>query len=80
MSCVKKGVVKWSEIADKIPGRIGKQCRERWYNHLDPVLKKGGWMEEEDELLVTAQGKWGNAWTKIAKELPGRSENAVKNR
>lgn len=48
------------------------QCRERWFNHLDPDLKKGGWTEDEDSMLVDAQSKWGNAWTKIAKLLPGR--------
>jgi len=80
MSCVQNGIMKWSEVAEKVPGRIGKQCRERWYNHLNPALKKGGWTEEEDGLLLAAQRKWGNAWTKIAKEVPGRSENAVKNR
>lgn len=80
IDCIEAGITKWSEIAERIPGRIGKQCRERWFNHLDPSLKKGGWTEEEDAILVEAQAKWGNSWTKIAKLLPGRSENAVKNR
>ncbi len=80
IDCIEAGITKWSEIAERIPGRIGKQCRERWFNHLDPSLKKGGWTDEEDAILVEAQGKWGNSWTKIAKLLPGRSENAVKNR
>lgn len=80
IDCIEAGITKWSEIAERIPGRIGKQCRERWFNHLDPSLKKGGWTEEEDAVLVEAQSKWGNSWTKIAKLLPGRSENAVKNR
>ena len=80
IDCIEAGIGKWSEVADRIPGRIGKQCRERWFNHLDPSLKKGGWTEEEDAVLVESQKRWGNAWTKIAKVLDGRSENAVKNR
>ena len=67
IDCIEAGITKWSEIAERIPGRIGKQCRERWFNHLDPSLKKGGWTEEEDAVLVEAQSKWGNSWTKIAK-------------
>ena len=40
--CVKAGILKWAEIAKRIPGRIGKQCRDRWINHLNPTLRKGG--------------------------------------
>jgi hypothetical protein len=74
------GITKWSEVASKIPGRIGKQCRERWFNHLDPTINKGAWSEAEDRILVEAQGQFGNSWCTIAKLLPGRAENAVKNR
>jgi len=78
--CITEGITKWSEIAAKVPGRIGKQCRERWFNHLDPSIKKSEWSEEEDQVLISAQAEMGNKWCEIAKLLPGRSENAVKNR
>eukprot|EP00501_MAST-03F_sp_TOSAG23-6_P000064 GSMAST32.ASY1.ANO1.65.1 assembled CDS len=73
------GSKKWSNIAEYVPGRKGKQCRERWLNHLDPTLKKGPWSAKELQILVSAQHEFGNSWAKIAKQIPGRSENTVKN-
>jgi hypothetical protein len=42
----------WSKIASNLPGRIGKQCRERWVNHLDPNIKKGPFTEEEENVKI----------------------------
>jgi hypothetical protein len=80
LQCIDKGMVKWTDIADCVSGRSSKQCRERWSNHLDPSLKKGNWDDEEDKLLAVAQSVLGNCWSRIAKAIPGRSENAIKNR
>ena len=42
----------WNDISNQIGGRTAKQCRERWQNHLDPLLKFGNWSAEEDTLLI----------------------------
>lgn len=71
------GAKDWSLIATKLTKlkvfRVGKQCRERWFNHLSPDVRKDAWTKEEDMVILRAHAKFGNKWTRIASMLEGIS-------
>lgn len=72
------GTSNWSLLANEmfrvygIKNRSGKQCRERWHNHLDPHISKDYWTEEEESILFKKHLEYGNKWSDIAVFLPGR--------
>lgn len=76
----KNGPTSWPRLAEILQVRSPKQCRERWFNHLDPSLSKESWTNEEDRIIFEHWQHMGPKWSTIAKYLRHRSDNSIKNR
>ncbi|XP_055835913.1 transcription factor MYB48 isoform X1 [Solanum dulcamara] len=71
---------RWDFLA-KVSGlkRTGKSCRLRWVNYLNPDLKRGKMTPQEERLVLELHSKLGNRWSRIARKIPGRTDNEIKN-
>ena len=69
----------WGKLEQILVSRSGKSCRERWFNHVDPRIKKGDWTAEEEWVLFILRDQQALKWNQISKHLMGRTDNSVKN-
>jgi hypothetical protein len=73
---------RWSDLAQRLPGRVGKQIRDRWVNHLNPAINHLPFSRDDDMTLWNGHTNMGKRWVEIASKCfnQTRSENHIKNR
>ncbi|KAL4592452.1 hypothetical protein LXL04_005447 [Taraxacum kok-saghyz] len=76
----KHGHESWRALPNRAGlNRCGKSCRLRWINYLRPDIKRGNFSQDEENLIVHLHSTLGNKWSRIASQLPGRTDNEIKN-
>lgn len=81
-TCKEQPFTRWSDLAQKLPGRVGKQIRDRWVNHLNPNINHMPFTKEDDNKLWEGHKQLGNRWVEISTKFfnSSRPENHIKNR
>ncbi|XP_021734079.1 transcription factor MYB35-like [Chenopodium quinoa] len=78
----KQGTTNWNSVPRKTgTKRCGKNCRIRWNNnnYTRSDLHDEGFTQQEEELIIKLHAAVGSRWGLIAHQLPGRTENDIKN-
>lgn len=70
----------WKNVASLVLGRTNKACRKRWLHSLSPTIRKSAWTSDEDNLLLSLYNTHGAKWSAIAREIPGRTDDACSKR
>jgi hypothetical protein len=74
------GQMDWSAIAERMPGKNARQCKERWANYLAPSLNTAAWTIQDDLMLIQKYAELGSKWVQIAAFFPNRTDAMIKNR
>lgn len=73
------GTSQWKVIAEFLPNRTTRQCRERYRYYLDSSLNNSPWAPEEDDLLIKKYNELGPRWSIISALFKNRTHVNVKN-